>query len=196
MSVPTRTAPADGRTLEERLAEVEDRLALQDLVARYNFAIDNRDLATVAGLFTENGSFGSKDGAMRATGSAALCKQFEARFSALGATNHFAHDHVVWLDSSTRACGLLSVHAEVWRNEQPMICALRYADVYEKSGGLWRFAERLLSFFYYLNVKDYATGMGRLDRNHASATPVAADYPERLPTYVEMRPGKTPQARP
>ena len=194
MSIPTRTAPASGRTLEARLADVEDRLSLQDLVARYNFAIDNRDLAKVAGLFTENGSFGSRDGAMRATGSEAVCKQFEARFSALGATNHFAHDHVVWFESATRARGLLSVHAEVWRKEQPMVCALRYDDLYEKSGGLWRFAERLLSFLYYLNVKDYATAMGQLERNHASGTPVAADFPERLPTYVEMRPGKTSPA--
>ena len=71
-----------------------------------------------------------------------------------------------------------------------MVTALRYDDVYEKSGGLWRFAERLLSFFYYLNVKDYAAAIGRLERNMASDVPVAADYPERLPTYVEMRPGK------
>jgi hypothetical protein len=43
-------------------------------------------------------------------------------------------------------------------------------------------------------VKDYAAAMGRLERNMASGTPVAADYPERLPTYVEMRPGKSKPA--
>ena len=191
MSIPTRTAPAAGRTLEARLVAVEDRLALQDLVARYNFAIDNRDLATVGGLFTEGGSFGSKDGAMRATGRAAVCQQFESRFSVLGATNHFAHDHVLWFDGPIHARGLLSVHAEVWRKEQPMVTALRYDDAYEKgTDGLWRFAERLLSFFYYLNVRDYPVAMGQLERNQAGDTPVAADYPERLPTYVELRPGK------
>ena len=73
-----------------------------------------------------------------------------------------------------------------------MLTALRYDDVYEKGvDGLWRFAERLLSFFYYLDVVDYATAMGTLERNRAGDTPVAADYPERLPTYVEMRPGKS-----
>lgn len=190
MSIPARTA-APTRSLEARLADVEDRLAIQDLTARYNFAIDNRDLATVAELFAENGSFGSKDGAMRATGRAAVCTQFEARFSVLGATNHFAHDHVVWFEGPARARGQISVHAEVWRKEQPMVTALRYDDVYEKGAdGLWRFAERLLSFFYYLNVADYAQGMGTLERNRAGDTPVAADYPERLPTYVELRPGK------
>ena len=194
MSIPSRpnNAASSARTLESRLLEVEDRLAIQDIVARYNFAIDDRDLKSVGELFTDNGSFGSKDGAMRAVGRDAVLKQFEGRFSVLGATNHFAHDHVIWLESPTRARGQLSVHAEVWRKERAMLTALRYDDVYEKgSDGLWRFAERLLSFFYYLDVVDYVTAMGTLERNRAGDTPVAADYPERLPTYVEMRPGKS-----
>jgi len=191
MTIPIRTAPSPTRSLESRLSEVEDRLAIKDLVARYNFNMDNRDLASVRHLFTEQASFGSKDGAMRATGREAVLKQFEGRFSVLGATNHFAHDHVVWFEGPARARGNLSVHAELWRKERTQVAALRYDDVYEKgTDGLWRFAERLLSFFYYLNVEDYAEAMGTLERNRASDTPVAADFPERLPTYVEMRPGK------
>ena len=191
MSIPRRVAPSASRTLESRIALVEDQLAIRDLTARYNFAINNRDLASAAELFTEQACFGSKDGSMRASGRAAVLKQFESRFSVLGATNHFAHDHVIWFDGESRARGQLSVHAEVWRNERAMVTALRYQDRYEKADGLWRFAERLLSFFYYLNVEDYPSVMGQLERNRASGTPVAADYPERLPTYVEMRPGKS-----
>ena len=190
MIIPSRVAAVE-RTLESRLTEVEDRLALRELTGRYNFAMDNRDLKSAGELFTDNAFFGSADRAMGATGREAIMKQFEGRFSVLGATNHFAHDHVVWFESPTRAHGLLSVHAEVWRKEQPMITALRYEDVYEKSGGLWRFAERLLSTFYYLNIKDYGEAMGKLERNIASGVPLPADFPERLPTYVEMRPGKT-----
>ena len=192
MAIPNRVPPVAHQTLEGRLSALEDQLAIRDLTARYNFAMDNRDLDSASLLFTEDASFGSKDGAMRATGIAAIVKQFEGRFSVLGATNHFAHDHVVWFESPTRARGQLSVHAEVWRKEEPQIAALRYDDLYVKSAdGLWRFAERLLSFFYYLHIADYANAMGRLERNIASGTPVAADYPERLPTYVEMRPGKS-----
>ena len=66
----------------------------------------------------------------------------------------------------------------------------RHADAGTLRGLERRFAERLLSFFYYLNVADYPEALGRLDRNRASGTPMPADYPERLPTYVEMRPGK------
>lgn len=191
MSIPPRIPPESNRTLEHRLALVEDQLAIRDLTARYNFAIDNRDLTAAAALFTENASFGSKDGAMRATGREAVLKQFESRFSQLGPSNHFAHDHVIWFESATVAHGQLSVHAEVWRNEQPMVTAMRYSDRYAKVDGLWRFSERLLSFFYYLNVADYPAAMGQLERNRASGTPVAADYPERLATYVELRPGKS-----
>lgn len=195
MAIPNRVAPAANQTLEARLTLVEDQIAIRDLTARYNFAMDNRDLASASLLFMPDASFGSKDGAMRATGIEAIVKQFEGRFSVLGATNHFAHDHVIWFESSTRARGNLSVHAEVWRKEEPQITALRYDDLYIKGAdGLWRFQERLLSFFYYLHVKDYASAMGRLERNMASGTPVAADYPERLPTYVEMRPGKSKPA--
>ena len=191
MTIPRRVPPTAASTLESRLAAVEDQLAIRDLTARYNFAIDNRDLAAVAELFTDQASFGSQDGAMRATGQAAILNQFKSRFSALGATNHVAHDHVIWFDSATQAQGRLSVHAEVWRNEQPMVTAMRYSDRYEKVDGLWRFSERLLSFFYYLNVADYPAAMGQLERNRASGTPMAADYPERLATYKEMRPGKS-----
>jgi hypothetical protein len=195
MTIPNRVPTRAEKSLESRLTTVEDQLAIRDLTSRYNFVIDNRDLASARLLFTENASFGSKDGAMRATGIDAILKQFESRFSVLGATNHFAHDHVIWFESASRARGMMSVHAEVWRKEQPMIAALRYEDVYEKGNGLWRFAERLLSFFYYLNVKDYPAAMGRLERNMASDTPVAANYPEQLPTYVEMRPGHADTAR-
>ncbi len=189
MTIPSRVTNAE-RSIESRLTEVEDRLAIRDLTARYNFATDDRDLKAVVALFTEGGSFGSKDGAMRAAGRDAIMTTLESRFTVLGATNHFAHDHAIWFESANRARGLLSIHAEVWRKEQPMLTALRYDDVYEKSGGLWYFSERLLSYFYYLDVRDYAAAMGTMERNHASGTPVAANYPELLPTYVEMRPGK------
>ena len=69
MSIPSRVASAE-RTLESRLTEVEDRAAIRELTARYNFAVDDRDLKSVGELFTDDGSFGSKDGAMRATGRA------------------------------------------------------------------------------------------------------------------------------
>ncbi|MDD3885230.1 MAG: nuclear transport factor 2 family protein [Gallionella sp.] len=175
---------------EERLARVEDRLAIRELISRYNMSIDDRDLKTVGSLFTEDAFFGSVDGAMGATTPQGIVNQFKDRFSVLGATNHFTHDQVIEFESSTRARGMVASHAEVWRKERAMITALRYADVYEKADGAWRFAERRLSFMYYLNVEDYSTVLGVRNRNLAGDAPKPADWPEGTPTYVEYRPGK------
>ena len=192
MSVPRRSEPPATRSLEDRLAEVEARQAIAELTGRYNFCVDGRDLEGAAALFTDAASFGSKDGAMRAVGREAIVRQFKDRFAVMGASNHVAHDHVVWFEGATLARGRLSVHAEAWRNERAMVTAMTYEDRYEKFGGLWYFAERLLSFFYYLPVDEYVVALGRLDRNRALGVPTAADYPERLPGYVEYRPVRPP----
>lgn len=176
------------RSLEQRIARLEDRQAIAQLTASYCFAIDDRDLDTVGRLFTDQGHFGSLDGAMSARGREAIVEQFRSRFSVLGASNHVAHNQLIHLDSATRAHGLVSSHAEVWRMERTMVTALRYTDQYEKVDGEWRFAERLLSFMYYLPIEEYASAMGRLDRNRAGPSPVAADWPEGCPTWVEYRP--------
>ena len=54
----------------------------------------------------------------------------------------------------------------------------------------WRFSQRLLSFMYHLPVEEYRTAMGVLERNCAGSAPVAADWPERMPTWTEHRPDR------
>ena len=160
---------ASQASLEQRLEAVEDRLAIRDLVARYVFAADDRDVTALTGLFTETGVFRSVDGAMSATGRTAIADQFKARFSMMGVSNHITHDHVITLEGGGRASGIVSSHAELWRNDTATIAAIRYADRYEKGrDSRWRFAERTLAFLYYLPVKDYAAALGRLDRNRAA----------------------------
>ena len=38
---------------------------------------------------------------MRASGRDAILKTLQSRFSVLGATNHFAHDHAIWFESGS-----------------------------------------------------------------------------------------------
>jgi ketosteroid isomerase-like protein len=132
-------------SVEQRIARVEDCEAIRHLVARYCFAIDDRDLEVVGTLFAGDGRFRSRDGVMDARGRAAVLEQFEGRFAVLGLSNHFTHDHLIELDPADpdRARGLVSSHAEVVRNGQPMIVALRYADECRREDGAWRFADRL-----------------------------------------------------
>jgi ketosteroid isomerase-like protein len=175
----------DSIALMLRIRALEDRLALRELVARYGIAVDDRDINALAALFTPDACFRSQDGVMSAFGREAIIQQFHGRFAALKATNHVAHDQIIELDAENpdSASGLVSSHAEVWRNGQALIAALRYQDRYQRFEGNWCFAERTLSFLYYLPVGEYAEGLGSPLRMRAYGDRRPADYPETLPTW-------------
>lgn len=173
-------------SIEERLRALEDRVAIEQLVARYGFVIDDRDMDAIADCFTEDGGFSSHDGELDAHTREAVVQQFHGRFAVLGPANHIVHQHVVDLDPEDpdRATGLVSSHAEVVRNGKAMITALRYTDSYRRcADGRWRFADRLLSVFYYLEPADYAAKLDDVRRNLAYAEPIAADIPEGAASY-------------
>lgn len=148
--------------LAERIRRLEDRESIRQLVATYGYVIDNRDLPAIGQLFTRDGIFRSRDGVMRAEGRDAVVQQFLGRFAQLGLSVHWTHDHVIWLDpvDPDRATGLVSSHAELMRNGVPMVTAFRYEDIYRREDGEWRFADRLLSFWYYGDVREYPEMLG------------------------------------
>ena len=51
-------------------------------------------------------------------------------------------------------------HAEMNRNGQAMITAIRYHDRYRRHEGAWRFSERVLTFFYYVPATQYVDALG------------------------------------
>lgn len=182
MSTMTTQQSSD---LAQRVARLEARVQIRELVARYCFVVDERDIEGIGGCFTHDGAFRSRDGRMNAEGRAAVVEQFHVRFSVLGPSNHFTHDHIIDFDDgdSAAARGLVNSHAEVVRNGQPMWASLRYHDAYRFEDGRWRFRERSLAFFYYLQPARYSEVMLSALRNHAYATPLAADFPEGLSSW-------------
>ncbi len=171
--------------LEGRIRRLEDRALLRELVARYGVAIDDRDIDAIAELFCADGRFRSQDGVMDARGRDAVLKQFRGRFAALKATNHIVHDQILTFgDDPDSVTGLVTSHAEVWRNGRALIAALRYRDLYRRDDGGWRFADRLLSFLYYMPVDEYAEGLGSRLRMRAYGDRRPADYPESLPSWA------------
>jgi hypothetical protein len=126
---------------------------------------------------------------MNAQGRETVVELFRGRFTVLGPSNHFSHDKIITFDESDpdRATGLVLSHAEMHRRGQPMITAIRYQDAYRREEGRWRFAERVLRFFYYVPAAQYldALGPGLALRNRAYDTPVAADWPEALDTWKQ-----------
>jgi ketosteroid isomerase-like protein len=190
----------DQPSLEARIRRLEDQAEIRQLVSRYCFVVDDRDLAGMADCFTADGRFRSADGVMDAQGRDAIIDQYHGRFAVLGPGIHVTHDHVVEFDDDDpdRATGRVSCSAELVRFGRPMLVALRYEDEYRRDDdGRWRFADRLLLFFYYLDARDYVEGLGSPLRNRAYADPAPADFPEQLESWeryyaehpVEVSPG-------
>jgi uncharacterized protein (TIGR02246 family) len=165
--------------LETRIRRIEDRLAIRDLVSAYTFAIDDRDLDRVATLFTDDARFRSVDGVMDARGAKAICDQFQGRFDALGFNFHVTHDLVCDFTGPDDAIGQVSSHAEVVRNGDTMVTAMRYHDAYRRCpDSRWRFADRCIHFFYYLPVADYREALVGRGRMRAYGDIRDAELPE------------------
>jgi ketosteroid isomerase-like protein len=131
-------------SIERRLQMVEDREAIRNLVAHYAFVTDDREMDRVADCFTEDGGFSSREGKIGARGRQAIVDQFHERWGVLGPANHIVHQHYIELDPDDpdRATGVVSSHAELVRNGEVQITALRYDDQYRRcSDGKWRFSD-------------------------------------------------------
>ena len=160
-----------------RIERLEALEAIRNLVSAYSLAIDDRDLGRVADLFTFDARLRSRDGRMDASGREAIIQLYEARYAALGPTFHMTHDHLIELDGPDSASGIVTGHAEVWRNGKAQIAAMRYHDRYRREGGEWRIAAREMLFFYYLEPRDYAEVLGQRHRVLTYGEPGPADWP-------------------
>ena len=85
--------------VEERVKRLEDRFAIQDLVASYCSAIDGRDLARFVSLFTDDAVMRHRDGVMRLDGRQAIEAYYTTRFAGYGFTFHYPHAVTVTFDS-------------------------------------------------------------------------------------------------
>ena len=178
--------------LAARVRRLEDRAAIHELVGAYGYTIDNRDIDALGELFMEDGVMMSLDGVMNARGRAAIIDLYKGRFSALGPTFHFTHDHALTFGSDPdRASGIIASHAEVTRNGETMLAAIRYHDDYccerGRNGDRWRFAKRALSFFYYTPTAQYVEMMKSTLRQRAYGDQRPADWPENLDSWKQYR---------
>jgi len=162
--------------LETRIDRLESESAIRQLIARYCFAIDQRQRAEVAALFAEDAVVCSADGVMNAQGVDTIMAMYEGRFAALGPGAHYMHDVQIDFEDADSATGLVSGHAELMRNNEMMVTSLRYHDRYRRTAAGWRFARRQINFLYYVTVADYPGILLHEDRNRAYATPKPADF--------------------
>jgi ketosteroid isomerase-like protein len=140
-------------SLEQRLRRVEDTLAIRDLVARYAFAIDDRDFDALHELYARDAVF---EGSVEtAVGRDAVVDYLRRQMQRYGPTMHSPHIQTIdWGEAGT-ASGVVSVHAEQALDGTLVIVAFRYYDRYRFEDGRWRFVERRLKFLYATPAEEW-----------------------------------------
>ena len=171
--------------LERRVARLEAREEIRELVYRYSTAVDDRDTERLGQTFCVDGTFGHADGRDTHHGREAIQSFYRARLALMGPTFHYAHNHVISFQDESRAEGTVLAHAELALEGTTYQVGLRYSDVYRREEGAWRFAVRTIRILYFMPLSELAAG-GLAEENrkrYPDAGPTPSDLPESLPTW-------------
>lgn len=172
----------DDEDLERRVRAIEDRLAINDLVATYARAVDDRDMDGLRGLFSSDAVFDSTGG--RAEGPDAVIAYYEQRTAAFTASFHVPHAATVAFTGPDEATGIVSAHAEMAMPDGAFWVALRYHDAYVREDGRWRFRERRVRQLYALPLRDLPDLMGDERRVRWPGTePAEAALPDETASW-------------
>ncbi|QKR98319.1 nuclear transport factor 2 family protein [Sphingomonas sp. CL5.1] len=127
--------------LEQRVARLEDRAAINDLVVRYFLASDGDDLKTIGESFTPDAIFASS-GQISGEGRDGIVEFIRGARSHMGLTIHTPHYVQITFDDADRARGLVGAHLELVLGGQAIYGAVRYVDEYVKRDGRWLISKR------------------------------------------------------
>ena len=165
--------------LANRITRLEDQLAIRELCGRYSVALDDHDFDTLGMLFAPQAVYGWVDSPAQAVGRDAVVDLLRRRVAPAGPSFHFNHDILIdWEHTdSARVTGTVSGHAEVCPSGVQLIGAIRYRDHYVKVESRWMFAQRLLSFLYFVPVDEYPGILKLRERLHVGGAPQAAHWP-------------------
>lgn len=174
-------------TQPDTLAALSARHEISNLIARYGISCDDRDIVTLAGLFTEDAFFGSADETRGATGRRQIFDYFKGRFEVMGPSYHWSHDRLIEPLPDGRAKGTILGHVEFSVDGQVYVGGLRYHDQYRHTEEGWKFARRAYASLYLLPAEKYATSFASDKRVWAYGNWYDADIPEKLDTWHSWR---------
>jgi uncharacterized protein (TIGR02246 family) len=178
----------DIAALEARLAKLEARQAISELVTKYAVACDEHDLPALSHLFCQDATFESPSGIMHAQGRDAITDMFVQLLRVRGPAYHWTHDLIVRFDENdrTRASGVVHSHAETTPEGVVSVSAMKYDDEYRFIAGEWLFAKRVIKFLYYVPVEQYMQRLNLEKRVRMGSQWLAADYPESLASWQQF----------
>lgn len=171
--------------MEQRLDRVESRAQIEELIARYGIACDDRDVENLAACFTPDIRIGTPNGSMKAQGLDSVMSMYNDLFKVRGPGFHWSHDRIIKFDDADPdvATGLVLSHAETYPAGNVSIAGMRYFDKYRRTDCEWRFSERVLNFVYYMPIVDYLDRFKQAERVKTPEGWAKADFPEGSPSW-------------
>ena len=171
-------APAD---LAIRIARLEDRAAIQDLVVRYFLAADGDDLDALTEIFTDDATF-RISGAVCGAGRDAVLAFLVAQRANMGLTVHTPNYALTTLAGEDRAQGLVGAHLELVLGGTAVYGAVRYCDEYVRIDGKWCIRDRDMRTIYLGRWNEAGQAL-------AAAMPVQWPGIDALPSDFPRRSG-------
>jgi len=168
-------------SLERRLARLESRAEIAELLARYAFLIDDHEFDALGELFTPDARFGSPGSTH--TGREAIVANYRALGDLYPITLHEARGFVLDFLDEEHARGQVLGFSEQASARHTVITSFRYDDEYARLDGRWRFASRQVRTLYAMTHAELASGglATRLRKRWPHRTPAPAELPAYRP---------------
>ena len=162
--------------LAARVRHLEDRAEIEELIARYAVAVDDRDFDTLTDMFTNDAIFHNVRGIEQ--GRDKVIAYYRERLGEFGPTYHIPHARALDFGDEDHARGIVMAHAELAIGNETYMVALRYYDRYRREQGRWRFHERKVRQLYAMPMAELPRGLAKpLRKRWPGAAPAAADLP-------------------
>ena len=179
-------------SVERRIARLEARAEIAELLARYAFLIDDHEFEALGELFAPDARFGSP-GSTHA-GREAIVANYRALGEVYPITLHEARGFVLEFLDDDHARGEVLGFSEQASDRNTVVTSFRYADEYVRLDGRWRFASRQVRTLYAMTHAELASG--GLAWELRKRWPHRAPAPAELPAYRHQRWGRYVVARP
>lgn len=140
------------KSIETLVHEMADREAIRELPLKYCHLVWKKDIPGIVNLFTEDGEFDAGGAGPVAKGRKELLEKYE---QGLGIDPRpYIHNHVIELQSPTRATGNCYLDLRATQNGKSVIAAGYYDDVYKKVGDAWKFRSRKFHILYWVPLTE------------------------------------------
>lgn len=169
-------------SLEARVARLEARAEIQELLVRYTFLIDDHEFEAIGELFTPDARFGSPGSTH--VGRQAIVANYRKLGQLYPITWHEARGSVIELVDDENARGTVVGFSEQANDQHTVITSFRYRDQYVRLDGRWRFAVREVYTFYAMTHAELAAG--GLSADLRKRWPHRAPAPAELPAYLRQ----------